>query len=332
MSRLGRYKESLNRFIKDRSCLFDENKIPNAKVESIIYNKIKGSDLLLSIMLLTIMNNQNKKNSKSIQGYYAASSVQMLQILLDIVENKEAFIESHSLDCFNTIKEYLVLSSNYSLFQNLETVKDNFSGDVSSEVIINSLKIFNEKLSNTNILSTNCLEVSDNKPCTDLKNWYIREDKSLVNHFNKLKIVTKKSFKEYMEMKLGSICDITFQVGWLIGCGNPKDLKKIKKLSKSFGYLYKLAHDFDNLENDIRNTNNGISNNFIVNFGLQNSYEVFMENKQKFIEDAMILDLFTSTIKEILNFIEAKVDSVIEETSPDLKSNYSNVQSVGTFK
>ena len=98
MSRLGRYKESLNRFINDRSCLFDEDRIPNAKIESIIYNKVKNSDLLLSIMFLTIMNNQNKKNSKSIQGYYAASSIQILQILLQVIENKDFFKNDNSTD------------------------------------------------------------------------------------------------------------------------------------------------------------------------------------------------------------------------------------------
>ena len=61
MSRLIRYKESLNRFIKDRSCLYDTEGIPNASIDTLLYNKIKEDDKLLAILLLTIMNNQNKK-------------------------------------------------------------------------------------------------------------------------------------------------------------------------------------------------------------------------------------------------------------------------------
>ena len=48
-----------------------------------------------------------------------------------------------------------------------------------------------------------------------------------------------------------------------------------------------------------------------------------MESKQKFIEVAMLLDIYTTTIKEIVNNIEARVDEIIDETSPDIKSCYS---------
>ncbi len=232
MSRLCRYKESLQRFIKDRSCLLDKNRIPNANVESIIYNRVKDSDLLLPIMLLTIMNNQNKKNSKTIQGYYAATSVQILQILLDIINDKDAFISNYDSDIYTTIREYLIVSSGYSLFQNLETVKDNFDGELASEIIINSLKFHQENITKL-ISSTRAqFEVTDQKPCTDVKNWFIKDDKSLIDHFNKLRIINKKSFKGYIDNNLGSVCESVFQIGWVIGCGNQKDLKKIKKIAK----------------------------------------------------------------------------------------------------
>ncbi len=326
MSRLCRYKESLNRFINDRSCLFNKDSMPNANVNTIIYNKVKNSDLVLPIMLLTIMNNQNKKNSKTIQGYYAASSIQIVQILLDIMEN-----ESNS-DINHITREYLLVTAIKSLHQNLETVKDNFSGDLSADIIINSLKIYHERVSYSNIMCDYTLEVSEDKPCSDVKNWYIRDDKSLASHFNNLKTVTKKSFKEYVNKKIGSLCELAFQIGWIIGCGSSKDIKKINKVAKSFCYIYKLSHDFEHLEDDIRSAKDGVTKNFVVNYGLQNSYEIFMDNKQKFIEHTMGLNIFTTTIKEILNYIESKVDAVIDETSPDLKSNYSNVESMSIFQ
>jgi hypothetical protein len=327
MSRLCRYKESLQQFINKRSCIFDKNKIQNPNIESIIYNKIKDCDLFLPIMLLTIMNNQNKKNSKSIQGYYAATSMQILFVLIDVMENKD----DYDKDLYKDLTEYLITSSSYSLYQNLETVKDNFSGDIASDILINSLKIFHDNVSNLNMLSRNNFEILNQSPCDDVKNWYIKDDESLTNHFDKLKVISKKSYKEYINKKIESLCQTTFQIGWLIGCGNQKEIKKIKKVATSFCYIYKLSIDFANLENDIRNTKNEVSTNFVVNFGLQNSYEIFMEHKHKFIEGAMTLNLFTSTIKEILNHIETSVDEVIEETSPDLKSTCSNCMSVETF-
>lgn len=326
MSRLCRYKESLNRFINDRSCLFNKDNIPNNNIQDIIYNKFKNSDLVLPIMLLTIMNNQNKKNSKTIQGYYAASMIQIAQILLDLFENGE------KNDINYKTREYLLIMATNSLYQNLETVKDNFDGDMSSEIIINTLKVYHERISYNNIMSEYNLEISNDKPCKDVKDWYIRDDSSLNAHFDNIKTITKKSFKEYITKKIGSICELAFQVGWIIGCGCSKESKRISKVAKAFCYIYKLSQDFENLDEDIRKAKNGITTNFVVNYGLQNSYEIFMDNKQKFIEHSMGLNIFTSTVKEILNYIEAKVDNVINQTSPDLRSTYSNLQSMSTFQ
>jgi len=272
------------------------------------------------------MNNQNKKNSKTIQGYYAASSIQIIQILLDLMENE---INS---DINHITKEYLLVTAMKSLHQNLETVKDNFSGDLSSEIIINSLKIYHERVSYSNIMCDYTLEASEDKPCSDVKNWFIKDDESLASHFDKIKTVEKKSFKQYLNKKIGSLCEMAFQIGWIIGCGSSKDLKKINKVAKAFCYIYKLSYDFEHLEDDIRSAEDGMTKNFVVNYGLQNSYEIFMDNKQKFIENTMNLNIFTTTIKEILNYIEAKVDAVIEETSPDLKSTCSNVESMSIFQ
>jgi len=272
------------------------------------------------------MNNQNKKNSKSIQGYYAASMVQIVQILLDLLENG-------TKDDLNYMtREYLLITATNSLYQNLETVKDNFDGDVASEIIINTLKVYHERMSYTNIMHDCVMEVSNDKPCKDVKDWYIRDDSSLNEHFDSIKTVTKKSFKEYVTKKIGSVSELAFQIGWIIGCGNQKESKKISKVAKAFCYIYKLSQDFENLDTDIRNAKNGVTRNFIVNYGLQNSYEIFMDNKQKFIENSMDLNIFTSTVKEILNYIEAKVDNVIDKTSPDLRSTYSNLQSMSTFQ
>jgi len=37
----------------------------------------------------------------------------------------------------------------------------------------------------------------------------------------------------------------------------------------------------------------------------------------------MNLDIYTNTVKEILTSLERMIDNVIDQTSPDLKSNFS---------
>ena len=332
MSRVNRYRESLNRFIKDRSCLFDNKCIPNSDISSIIYNKIKESDLLLSIILLTIMNNQNKKNCKTIQGYYAAASIEAIKVLLDSKIMKDELIDSYGNENYNVMREYLIVTIQKSLSQNLDAVKDNYDSSIATTIIINTINTLNDALSFNKILSTTSFILSDKKPSSDIKRWYIKDDKSLDEKYNDIKVINDKSFKEYHDNNIECLCEVAFCFGWIIGCGDLKKIKKIKKIAKSFSYLYKLSHDFENIEEDIRNCTNGVSTNFILNYGLQNSYEIFMDNKYKFIEDAMLLDIFTSTIKEVVSYIETKVDNVIDVTSPDLRSDYSNVQSVSAFE
>jgi hypothetical protein len=65
--------------------------------------------------------------------------------------------------------------------------------------------------------------------------------------------------------------------------------------------------------------------NYVVNYGLHHSYDLFMKHKQKFLESCMLLDTYTMTIKEIIHYIESEVEQIIDQTSPDLKSNMSNI-------
>jgi 5'-3' exonuclease len=56
--------------------------------------------------------------------------------------------------------------------------------------------------------------------------------------------------------------------------------------------------------------------------GLQEAFELFMEAKTKIIESCITLDLYSNTMKEVLDLIETRIDNLIEKTRPDLKSNY----------
>ena len=80
MSRLSRYKDSLSKFIKSKSCMSKDT--PNAKLYQIIYSYTKDSDLILPVILLTFMNGQNRMHDVSSQGYNAATSIELVIIIL----------------------------------------------------------------------------------------------------------------------------------------------------------------------------------------------------------------------------------------------------------
>lgn len=325
MSRIQKYKESLHKFIKDKSCLMEDVDENNMQLNNFIYNKIKENDMIFSILLLTVMNNQNKKNHMSMQGYYIASSVEFLNILLLLIEQKPNIISEQGND--NYIKMYngLFISANKSLQQNIESIKNAYQTQPQNlvNIIINSLSTFN--LTHKTINQFNDFKFTlTNKGCNvNIISWYLKSNEELISKFKTFKQVTKESLQEYIEKKYISLCELAIILGWTIGSGDIKEINKIKKSAKYFAIMYKISKDFENLTFDIKNSDKYTSN-YVLNFGLQDGYEVFLNNKEKFIEESMLEDVYTNTIKEIVDTIEVNVDMIIDQTSPDLKSSYSS--------
>ena len=85
--------------------------------------------------------------------------------------------------------------------------------------------------------------------------------------------------------------------------------------------MIKLADDFVNIR--IRYRRNDIyTKNYVVNFGFQNAFEMFIDNKQKFIEGCITIRYLYKTVKEIVDIIENQIDDIIDKSSPDMKSHY----------
>lgn len=326
MSRILKYKDSLIKFIKERSCLYDNKNFnqKELKVDTLLNNYTKNTDLMLPILFLTVMNSQNKKNKITVQGYYGATSMEILNLILNIKNDNENFVKMYGKDNYYKIILYLIMSSFKSIYQNLELVQNIFNKEKYTQVFDHILNIYFENINFVNFLSEDQFEINDNKIHKDLLNWYIKDDQSLTVKLLKLNQVNRESFLNYLNKTYGLLCETAFSTGWLIGGGEEKDLIQIKKISKYFTFIFKLGKDFLFLEEDMRQCKNNYSKNYIINYGLQDSYEIFMYNKQKFIEETMLLDIFTNTTKEIVDFIENIVDNVIEDTSPDIKSLCSN--------
>lgn len=317
MSRLTKYKESLVKFIKERSCLLENLNKP--KIEPILYSRVKKSDMLMPIVALTIMNNQNKKKNITIQGYYIASSIEFMHILLDIFDNKEDYIKQYTLELYNILINHLIWSINNSLCQNVESIRLSLHTMDISDMYIQLMKTHNEIMSCNNFLSEPILKQTNDIVNEDTLKWYIRENVDLKDKFKKIKKVEMESYNDYLNKRVCNLSEYTFVVSWIISGGEITKLDQIKRVSKYFGILYKLMVDFDSIDSDIVNSKE-MTKNHVINYGLQVSYELFMYNKQKFIEEAMLLDIYTNTVQEIIEYIEKRVDEFVDNTSPDLKS------------
>lgn len=325
MSRIQKYKESLCKFIKDKSCLIKDCYIDNADISEYIYNQTKNNDLIFSILLLTIMNSQNKKNHISMQGYYVSTSIEIFNLILHFIENKNQITSKFNIDYSKTYND-LNLYANKSLHQNLESIKNTYQDKPHQliNVILASLNLFNNSLKNINSFNNFKFEFNDNSCDYSIIKCYLKSNDEIIKKFKTYKQVNRASFQKYIDNKYTNVCETSVLLGWLLGGGDIKDISKLKKLCKYFAMIYKISKDFENLNNDIKNANNYYTN-YVINYGLNESYEIFLENKQKFIEESMLQDIYTNTIKEIIDTIELNVDTFIDQTSPDLKSNYSSL-------
>lgn len=312
MSRLPRYIDSLNKFIDDRSSL-------NLCTDVDIKNGIKNVDIIPTILFLTIMNSQHKKKNVTAQGYYAAVSTLILHYIINIIDNGNLDINR-----LNFVIKELLIYTNKSLIQNLENAKKNLG----SNELMFILGIYNQYIDNQFILNINEITPTNILISTksDIMNTYIKnhqDEKILSNKFNKLLKVDDQDFKIYMQNKYDSLMEIIFTTSWVIGGGELDKINKLKKVSKHFSYLYKLCNDLSTLEKDILESKN-YSKNFVINYGIQNSIEKIFFHKSKFIEGCSSLDIFSNTIKEILNYMEKKISNTIENTSPEIKSTFTS--------
>lgn len=377
MNRLNKYKESLQRFIKEKSCLFTNNiscktcdgcvnnntcinnSCSNCKpcircfdckyckqsktslycencmecktcyncdncckdINNYIYNLILANDSTYSILFLTIMNNQNKKNHLSLQGYYIATFIEFYNVLINIVENKNNIIQMFGVNKYIRMCNNLVIYGNKSWQQNIDSVKNIFLAQNLTNIIIHSMNVSNNVLKYIMELTDYKFDVTNNNCNFNIVEWYLK-DNELIKKFKSLNQLSKNSMNNYIFKKYIGMCELAITLGWIFGNGNIKDVDTLKNTFKYFGMMCKLSVDFVNIDKDL-NESNIYGTNYVLNYGLADAYDVFVNNKQLFITEMLSKEMYSSTIKEIIDKLEIEIENIIDQTSPDLKSNYS---------
>lgn len=318
MSRISRYQESILKFIKTKSPYSELTKFNNSEVESLI----SISDHEASIVLLTVLNCQNKKKKiKSHHGYYMSSGVDLMMVNVMINDNIDFYKKEYGEI---NVKNLLNQSPSYiyeCLSQNLETLNNMAEKDKFFKVQKRIYSYLHKKMLDI----TKCDNFIGNEYVhrTDIIK-YNFSNKNLINtKYKKLKIVEKELLIDYVDRTYGSVCQSAFVIGWLLGLGDEKHINNLEKMGSYLGLLIKLANDFNFLERDIENSEN-ISLNLIVNFGIFECFDLFDESKNKLLEGCLKLDIYSITIKEIIDNIERKFDEKLKNAELDLNSKYTS--------
>ena len=314
MSRIERYQESIEKFINKN--------ITNIELKEIILKR----DHLLGIVLASVLNNNTKKSNFKVHGYYMGIAIDLFYIIneyqcyTDFYKNKKT--NNLIITCINTI---------YHLFQlNIESLKIPTKQEHSYAKIISFIfSYINSKINN---ITQQYKFIKFNKTTkTDILNLSLLmndEKNELRNKLKTLQQVDKSEFEDYMNKVFGNIGMIVLIVGWSLGGGDlkPELMKELQTIGEQIGILYKICIDFDNIKEDILKSSK-YSYNFIINYGVQDGFTYFMEIKTKILEACLKHNLYSHTVKEVIDLLETKIDNTLKDASIDMKSTYSSYSS-----
>lgn len=322
MSRISRYQESISRFIKLKSSYSEIIKFNNNNGTLLDIN-----DHEVSIILLTIFNGlKKKKKFKSHESYNMAAGVDLLITTLMIKDSLNYYNVTYEE---NKIKNFINQAPIYAyecLAKNLETF-DNVADRDKLHKLENKIhNYFNKKM--LNIMTYEDLKASDHVHKTDIIN-YEFTNKNIINlKYKKLKIIDKDILIDYIERTYGSVCQCALVLGWLLGGGDEKQINNLERLGTHLARIIKLTNDFKNLERDITFAES-YSTNYVVNYGIHETFELFDESKVKLLEGCFVLDIYNTTIKEIIDHIEKTFDNCLKISNLELVSRYTSFSTHG---
>jgi hypothetical protein len=305
MSRISRYQESLSKFIKNKN--IDTYFSVNFKEK--IYQKLIESDHLGGIIVSTLFNHNSKKTNFKGHGYFLAVAV---DIILIILNSKDRY-SNENLNL--TIGLYKLLTDNISI------IKINKPEEL-NEIIVKIYEYFNNNI--YDIITTEKIGESIKMTKSDLLNL------KTINETMYKKIANMNKYNQddivnYIKKTYGNNGKIIFLISWILGGGSldKKILSKIEMIGELFGLIYKICTDFENIMNDINNSDK-TSKNIVINIGIQESFALFTETKSKFYEESFKLDIYTHTMKEVIDELEMKLDKCLDNCKIDMKSMYSS--------
>ncbi len=307
MSRISRYQESIEKFIKNKNI----NSYFSEEYNELITKKLMESDHLGGIILSTIFNHNSKKSNIKGHGYFLGIAIDIILIILD---NKNM---SYNYN------QNLIIGIYKLLHENINIIKSNNTDNL-NEILIKTYEYFNANI--YNIIATQKMQIKKMIK-SDLLNLKTITDTlyKKISHMNRY---TSEEIINNIKITYGGLGKLIIVLSWILGggCYDKKTLPVLEFIGEKFGMIYKICYDFDNIINDINNCDQqtNITKNIVINIGIQESFSLFMELKSSFYEESFKLGIYTHTMKEVIDELETKIDKCIENSKVDMKSTYSS--------
>jgi hypothetical protein len=256
-----------------------------------------------------------------------ASVIILMTLIVSINENEKYYQEKYGEKSIKKVLNQGAIFIFEAISQNITTMENVIDPDVASKI---QKKIFN--ILHNQLLVLTEMPIINKKlkmKKTDIIKFKFEDENIYEDKYKKLSRIENDEIEQYITTKYGTIGQCSFIIGWLMAMSdsNQKTIDLISNLGTSFGIMVKLTHDFNSLEDNIKNAKD-MSFNYIVNCGIHNSFSLLDKNKIDFIQGCMTNGIFNGIIKEIIEKLNQNYESCLENTSLELQSQYSST--VGT--
>lgn len=136
----------------------------------------------------------------------------------------------------------------------------------------------------------------------------------IIEDINKQEFINKYSNKEglieILNLKTTTFFHMCFILAYIQN-NDLFDVSNVKDISYSFGLLFQLYDDFDDIEQDYNRKKDGeFSPNFILSYGMSSSYELFKSNQAIFQKLYSRFFNENQVVAEILEYLENQVNTV----------------------
>lgn len=319
MSRIQKYQDSIEKFFYNKLCLI----YLNEKEAVELTNLIKNNLFIITIFLFLVSNNINKKNKVFQHSYYIGGLIELLNILID---KTNTTINTNYKNIDNDIYIKITNLINILLMQNLEMSSINMTKDKLIKNYCNLIKTAN--IISINALNNNNLTIAYNKFTeTDLMYYKfknIKDVSQILGNYNK---INSDDIIKYIENNYYPSIEYALSIVWICSGEKEEMNSVIKKLGYYFSFLLRINRDildFENILENMRDTDMQYSKNIVINLGIQETFEWFIYYKKKFIELSLKLKLFSNNINDLIEFLENTLDNFINNTTPFIDSKNIN--------
>lgn len=317
-SRFALYQNSIKKFISNKSVISEH------QFKDKLLKMTEHSDFILPIVLLTIMNGQQKKNQlKLVHGYDMSVGIELMIVLSELLkQGKKNSTEIANAEEFNIDSMYISIVSliHLSFSHNVDIISQQHSAEEITKILNLGTDQINKKINDimASTILTKLPKSQKKIVKTDLKKFHFKRNYEL-EQFQKINILTKEFIIKYASETYGSVAKLSLILGWILGGSPCEMINNLDRLGYHLGLMMKIVDDLTHLNEDMEiGLVEHQTMNYAINFGLQDAFELFDESKIKFIEGLLTLDINSPTIKEFIDILDKKVNKVLDQSSPDI--------------